>query len=117
MLATRKCNLYKQQFFLIRQGSQETFSDLYQEVCCMYDLCKFEKEGRCIVHKDCSACRKSARDIRINDILTIAVRDNDVRTEFMKLIGKDITETRFYQEGTNWDMDNAIKIGIMPLKQ
>ena len=94
-------HLYKQQFFLIRQGSQETFSDLYQEVCHIYDLCKFEKEDRCSDHKDCAACKKSARDIRITDILTHALRDNDLRTKFRKLKGKDRTETRFHQEGIN----------------
>ena len=76
---------------------------------CIYDLCKFEAEGRCSDHKDCAACKKSARDIRITDILTLAVRDNDLRTEFRKLKGKDRTETRSIQEGTNWDMDNATK--------
>ena len=44
-------HLYKQQFFLIRQGSQETFSDLYQEVYHIYDLFKLEEEGRYSDHK------------------------------------------------------------------
>ena len=86
-----------------------TFSDLYQEACCIYDFWKFEEEGRCSDHKECAACKQSARDIRITDILTLAVRDSDLRTEFRKLNGKDQTETRFPQEGTNWDMDNATK--------
>ena len=75
----------------------------------MYELCKCEEEGRCSDHKDCAACKKSLRDVRITDILTLAVRDNDLRTEFRKINVKDRTETRFHQEGTNWAMDNAIK--------
>ena len=43
----------------------------------------------------------------IIDILTLAGRHNDLRTELRKLKGKDRTETRFHQEGTNWDMDYA----------
>ena len=69
----------------------------------------FVEEGRCSDHKDCSACKKSARDIRITDILTLAVRDNDLRTQFGKLKAKDKTQTRFHEEGTNWDMDNATR--------
>ena len=69
----------------------------------------FEEEGKYSDHKDCADCRKSARDIRITDTLTLAVRDNDLRTEFRKLKGKDRLETRFHQKGTNWDMDNATK--------
>ena len=45
----------------------------------------------------------------ITDTLTLAVRDNDPRTEFRKLKGKDRTETRFLQEGINLYMDNANK--------
>ena len=41
--------------------------------------------------------------------MTLAVRDNDLITEFRKLKGKDRTETTFHQEGTNWDIDNAAK--------
>ena len=82
---------------------------MYQEVCCIYDLCKFEEEGQCSNHKDCAACKKSARYISITHTLTIAVKDSDLRTEFIKLKGKDRTETRFHQEATNWDMDNVTK--------
>ena len=46
---------------------------------------------------------------KITDILTLAVRENDIRTEFKKLKGKDRTKTRFHHEGTNWDMDNVTK--------
>ena len=87
----------------------KTFSDLYQEVCHIHHLYKFEEEGTCSDHKDCAACKKSGRDIRITDILTLAIGDNDLETEFRKLKGKDRTETRFHQEDTNWDMDNATK--------
>ena len=101
--------LYKHQFFLIRQGFQETFSDLCQEVCHIYDLCRFEEEDINSDHKYCAAFKKSARDIRVNNILTLTVRDNILRTEFRKLKGKDSTETRFHQKGANWDINNATK--------
>ena len=110
-------HLYKQQFLLIRQGCEATFSDLYKEVCCIYNICMLEEEGRCSDHKDCTVCKKSARDIRISDILTLAVRDNDLRTEFRKLKDKDRTETRYHfkvQNGT-WIMQS--RISIMPLEQ
>ena len=42
-------------------------------------------------------------------MLTLVVRDNDLRTESWKLHGKDWPETGFHQEDTNWDMDNATK--------
>ena len=38
---------------------------------------------------DCASCKKSPRDIRITDILILAVRHNELRTEFRKLQGKD----------------------------
>ena len=80
-----------------------------KNLCHIYYLCTFEEEGRCSDHKACATCKKSARDIRITDILTLAVRDSDLRTEFRKVKGKDRTETRFHQEATNWDMDNTTK--------
>ena len=95
--------------FYLGKVIKETFSDLYQEVCHICDIYSFEEEGRCCDYKDCDACKKSARDIRITDILTLAVRDNDLGTEFRKLKGRNQTETRFHQEGTNWDIDNATK--------
>ena len=64
--------MYKENFLLIRQGSQEAFSD-HQEVCHIYDCCKFKEEGRCCDHKDYAACKKSARDMRVTYILTLAV--------------------------------------------
>ena len=42
-------------------------------------------------------------------ILTLAVRDSDLRMEFRKLKDKDRTETRIHQDGTNWYMDNSTK--------
>ena len=66
----------------------------------------FQEEGRCSDHIDCAVCKKSARDIRITDILTLAVRDSDLRTE---LKSKDQTEKRFHWEGTIWGIDNATK--------
>ena len=110
-------HVYKQQFFLIRQGSQVTFIDLYQEVCHIYDLCKFEEEGRCSDHKDSAGYKKSARDFRIADILILVIRDNNLRTEFRKLKGKDRTETKFNQEGKTGTWIIQPKISIMPLKQ
>ena len=95
--------------FIIKQGSQETFSDLYQEVCYISDLYKFKEEGRCNDHNNCAACKTSARDIRITDILTLAVRDNDLRTEFRKLKSKDRMGNMVPSGSKKWDMDNAIR--------
>ena len=69
-------HLYKQQFFL----KYATFLKRHFQICtkkyvCIYDFCKFEEEGRCSDDKDCTACKKSARDIRIIDILILAVRE------------------------------------------
>ena len=74
----------------------------------MYDLCKLEEEGKCSDHQDCAAYKKSARDIRITNILTLAETKTSEQSSGNYKV-KDRTETRVHQEGTNWDMDNATK--------
>ena len=52
-------HLYKRQFFLIRQSSQETFLYLYKRYA-TYMTCKFEGEGRCCDHKDVQPARNQS---------------------------------------------------------
>ena len=58
---------------MIWQSPSETFSDLYQDVCCIYDVSKFEEEGRYGTHKDCQDYRQAGRDICIKDFLTLII--------------------------------------------
>ena len=79
-------------------------SNLYHEVCHIYDLCKFEEEARCETHKE---CKQTAIGIHIKDILSLAEWDN--RVEFKKLKGKDNTEDKYVEAGNTWDLENATK--------
>ena len=101
--------IYRNQFHMIRQSCSQTFSDLFHEICRIYDLCKFEEEGRCDDHKGCNDCQKAAKEIRIKDILMIAVRDDKLREEFKKLKGKESTIANYEKAGRSWDLENATK--------
>ena len=70
----------------------------------------FWKKADAVITKTMQPAKKSARDIRITDILILAVRDNDLRTVFRKLKGKDAEQKQdSIGKGTNWDIDNATK--------
>ena len=101
---------YKNQFFYgLGKAHERLFSDLYYDVCHVHDLCTFEEEGRCEIHKDCQNCKQKGREIHIKDILTLAVWDDKLREEFKKLKGNDCTEDMYLEAGNTWDLENATK--------
>ena len=71
------------------------FSDFYFEILCIYELCKVEDEGRHIVHKNCTDCKKAIKDAWLKDIIYIAVRDDQLREELKKLKGNDSTLSKY----------------------
>ena len=50
-------HLYKQQFFLIRQGSQEMSSDLYHEVCHIMTFASLRKMADAVITKTVQPAR------------------------------------------------------------
>ena len=54
--------IYRNQFYKLKQNATQTFSDFYFEILHIYELCKFEDEGRCTDHKNCSYCKKGIKD-------------------------------------------------------
>ena len=93
-------------FNLLRADKPDDDDD--QEVCHIYDLCKFEEEGRCSDHKDCSLLEISQRhqDYWHPDLFC---KRQWPHNRVQEVKGKDRRETRFHQVGANWDMDNAAK--------
>ena len=84
---------------MVRHIPSETFSDLYHEVCCTYDLCKSAQEGRHETTRDCQNCKQATRHQRHPDQ---AVWDDKLRAEFKKLKGNDNTEDRKLGAGGTW---------------
>ena len=73
----------------------KTFSDFCFEIIHIYELCKFEDEGRCTEHKNCADCKKAMKDAQFKDIIYIAVRDDKLWEEFKKLKGNDNILSKF----------------------
>ena len=47
---------YRNQFYKLKQNATQTFSNFYFEILGIYELCKFEDEGRYTEHKNCAGC-------------------------------------------------------------
>ena len=48
--------IYRNQFYKLKQNATQTFSDFYFEIICIY-----EDEGRCTKHKKCTNCKKKSK--------------------------------------------------------
>ena len=83
---------------------------MYNELDCLYDLCKCEADGRCDDHKGCQGCKNAAKEIRMKDALIISVKDKKLRSEFRKLKCADSTVAKYEEAGRLWDNDNATKL-------
>ena len=68
-----------------------------------------EKEGRCETHKDSHACKQTAREIHIKDILTLALWDDILKTEFKRLKSNHNTEDKCIETSNTWNIENATK--------
>ena len=101
--------IYRNQFYKLKQNAPQTFSDFYFEILCIYELCKFEDEARCTEQKNCVDCKKTIKDAQLKDIIYIAVRDHKLMEEFKKIKGDDNTFSIYFEAGNSWDTANATR--------
>ena len=64
--------IYRNQFYKLKQNMTQTLLDFYFEILHIYELCKFEDEGRCTEHKNCADSKKAIKDAQLKGIICIA---------------------------------------------
>ena len=106
---TEKNTIYRNQFYNLRQHASQTFSELLSELNLLYELWKFDDEGRCDSHKGCGNCKTTAKELCMKDALTLAITDNKLREDLRKLKGADNTLAKYGEASRLWNLDNSTK--------